>query len=311
MENDKIYDLVIVGAGPAGLTAGVYAGRGNLKTLILEKVGIGSLIMSHQIDNYPGFKPGSSGKEIYEAMKKQAIDFGCEVEAATVLGFDPYDEIKIVKTDKGNYKTKYIIIATGLGKIGAKKIKGEAKFLGAGVSYCATCDGAFTKGRTVSLVGKGDELIEEALFLTRYADKVQVFVTADELDCNAELKESILSKENATITTKVKINEIKGSDFVEELSLNIDGVDTEVKTDFVFLYLGTKNNLELFGEFANISSAGYIETDENMETRTKKMYAIGDIREKLVRQVTTATNDGTIAATMILKDILKAKKAEK
>lgn len=311
MENkniEKIYDLIIVGAGPAGLTAGIYASRANLSTLILEKEGIGSMIMTHQIDNYPGYKLGTSGKEIYEAMKKQAQDFGAEFKYSTVLGFDPYEEIKIVKTDVGNFKTKYIIIASGLGKIGAKKLKGEAKFLGAGVSYCATCDGAFTKGRTVSLVGKGDEIIEEALFLTRYAEKVNVFITADELDSNEELKAAILSKDNVVIKMKAKLLEIKGSDFVESLDLEIDGKNENIKSDFVFLYLGTKSNLELYGEFVGISPRGYIETDENMKTRTDKMYAIGDIREKEVRQVTTATNDGTIAATMIIKDILKAKK---
>ena len=209
---EKIYDVVIVGAGPAGLTAGIYAGRGNLSTLILEKEGIGSMIMSHQIDNYPGFHIGASGKEIYDSMKKQALDFSCEIKSATVLGFDPYDEIKIVKTDAGNFKTKYIIIATGLGKIGTKKVKGENKFLGSGVSYCATCDGAFTKDKVVSLVGKGDEIIEEALFLTRYAKEVNIFLTSDDLDCNEELKEAILSKENVKITKKVKLLEIKGEE---------------------------------------------------------------------------------------------------
>ncbi|ATV57878.1 NAD(P)/FAD-dependent oxidoreductase [Fusobacterium pseudoperiodonticum] len=305
---EKIYDVVIVGAGPAGLTAGIYTGRGNLSTLILEKEGIGSMIMTHQVDNYPGSHIGASGKEIYDTMKKQALDFGCEIKPATVLDFDPYDEIKIVKTDAGNFKTRYIIIATGLGKIGAKKVKGENKFLGAGVSYCATCDGAFTKGRTVSLVGKGDELIEESLFLTRYAKEVNVFLTSDDLDCSEELKEAILSKENVKIVKKVKLLEIKGEDFVTELDLEVDGNKETVATDFVFLYLGTKNNLELYGEFVSLSDAGYIVTDETMKTRTDKMYAIGDIREKDIRQIATATNDGVIAASFIMKEILKAKK---
>ena len=305
---EKIYDVVIVGAGPAGLTAGIYTGRGNLSTLILEKEGIGSMIMTHQIDNYPGSHVGASGKEIYDTMKKQALEFGCEIKSATVLGFDPYDEVKIVKTDAGNFKTKYITIATGLGKIGAKKVKGENKFLGAGVSYCATCDGAFTKGRTVSLVGKGDELIEESLFLTRYAKEVNVFLTSDDLDCSEELKEAILSKENVKIVKKVKLLEIKGEDFVTELDLEVDGNKETVATDFVFLYLGTKNNLELYGEFVSLSDAGYIVTDETMKTRTDKMYAIGDIREKDIRQIATATNDGVIAASFIMKEILKARK---
>ena len=307
---EKIYDVVIVGAGPAGLSAGIYAGRGNLSTLILEKVGIGSMIMTHQIDNYPGFPTGTTGQEIYDSMKKQAIEFGCEIKPATVLGFDPYDEIKIVKTDAGNFKTRYIIIATGLGKIGAKKVKGETKFLGAGVSYCATCDGAFTKERTVSLVGKGEEIIEEALFLTRYAKDVNIFLTSDDLECNDELKEAILSKENVKITKNVKLLEITGEDFVTEIHIEINGEKKVAPTDFVFLYLGTKNNVELYGEFVSLSPTGYIITDEKMKTRTDKMYAIGDIREKEVRQVATATNDGVIAATFILKEILKAKKAK-
>ena len=308
MDSNKIYDIVIVGAGPAGLSAGIYAGRGNLDTLILEKEGIGSMIMTHQVDNYPGFPSGTSGKEIYDSMKKQAIEFGCEIKAATVLGFDPYDEIKIVKTDAGNFKTRYIIIATGLGKIGAKKVKGENKFLGAGVSYCATCDGAFTKGRVVSLVGKGDEIIEEALFLTRYAKEVNVFLTSENLDCNDELKEAILSKENVNITKNIKLLEISGEEFVTELHLEVSGNKEVFPTDFVFLYLGTKNNLELYGEFVNLSPSGYILTDESMKTRTDKMYAIGDIREKEVRQIATSTNDGVIATTIILKEILKSKK---
>lgn len=305
---EKIYDIIIVGAGPAGLTAGIYAGRGNLSTLILEKEGIGSMIMSHQIDNYPGSHIGASGKEIYNIMKKQALDFNCEIKSATVLGFDPYDEIKIVKTDAGNFKTRYIVIATGLGKIGAKKIKGESQFLGMGVSYCATCDGAFTKGKVVSLVGKGDEIIEEALFLTRYAKEVNIFLTSSDLDCNKELKEAILSKENVKIIKNAKLLEIKGEEAVTELDLEIDNNKKVAPTDFVFLYLGTKNNLELYGEFVNLSPSGYIITDETMKTRTDKMYAIGDIREKVVRQIATATNDGVVATTFILKEILKSKK---
>ena len=164
------------------------------------------------------------------------------------------------------------------------------------------------QGRTVSLVGKGDELIEESLFLTRYAKEVNIFLTSDDLDCSEELKEAILSKENVKIVKKVKLLEIKGEEFVTELDLEVDGNKETVATDFVFLYLGTKNNLELYGEFVSLSDAGYIVTDETMKTRTDKMYAIGDIREKDIRQVATATSDGVIAASFIMKEILKTKK---
>ena len=140
------------------------------------------------------------------------------------------------------------------------------------------------------------------------AKEVNVFLTSDDLDCNEELKEAILSKENVKITKKVKLLEIKGEEFVTGLDLEVDGNKETVATDFVFLYLGTKNNLELYGEFVSLSETGYIITDETMKTRTDKMYAIGDIREKDVRQIATATNDGVIATTFILKEILKSKK---
>lgn len=305
---EKIYDIIIVGGGPAGLTAAIYAARANMSVLVLEKENVGSLLLAHKIDNYPGFD-SISGKELQELMKEQAKKFNTEFKKATVLGFDPYEETKMVKTDVGNYKSKYIIIATGTGKFGNKKIKGEAKYIGAGVSYCATCDGAFTRGKIVSLVGKGEELLEEALFLTRYAEKVNVYLTAADIDCEENLKEALLSNEKIEIQKSVVLNEIIGDgEFVTALKLTVNDVELEVKTDFVFLYLGTKNNLEFFGEFAEISSNGYIITNDNMEIRAKGMYAVGDVREKEFRQITTATSDGTIAATIIVKDFLKNKR---
>ncbi len=306
MEN--IYDVIVVGGGPAGLTAGIYLGRAKMNVLIIEKKDIGSLRMAHKIENYPGILNGLSGKEITELMKKQAEELNCKFEYATVLGFDPYEEIKIVKTDTGNFKSKYIIIATGTGKFGNKKIKGESQYLGAGVSYCATCDGAFTRGKTVSLVGKGIEILEEALFLTRYSDNVNLLLTSSELECDDELKEAVSTNEKIKIKLNVKLNEIEGDgEFVNGLKISVGEENQHIDTDFVFLYLGTKNNSEFFGEFADLSENGFIITNERMETRTKNMYAIGDIREKEVRQVTTATNDGTIAATVIVKDFLKNK----
>lgn len=305
---EKIYDIVIVGAGPAGLTAGIYAGRAKMNVLILEKENVGSLIMSHKIDNYPGFTDGISGKDLYSLMKEQAKKFNCEFKNATALAFDPYQDVKIVKTDAGNFKCKYIIIATGTGKIGVKKIKGEKDYIGAGVSYCATCDGAFTKGRVSSLVGKGEEMLEEALFLTRYASQVNIFLNDDTLDANEELKTALTTNEKINIHYNAKLKEIIGDkEFVTNLLLDINGEEKNVATDFVFLYLGTKNNSEFFGEFAELNQQGYIITDKNMQIRTKDMYAIGDIRETEVRQVATAINDGAIAASSIVKDYLKNK----
>lgn len=307
---EKIYDVIIVGGGPAGLTAGIYLGRGKARTLILEKANVGALLSAHKIDNYPGFLNSPSGKEIYEIMKKQALSYDVEIQEATVLAFDPYEETKIVKTDKGNFKCKYIIIASGMLK--AKKVPGEAKYIGAGVSYCATCDGAFTRNRIVSLVGKGEELAEEALFLTRFAKEVHVYVTEDILEAPQEVLHALLENEKVKIQYSVSLEEVKGdgealTSFVLKDST---GNLSEENTNFLFLYLGTKSNTELFGEFADMDSKGFIKTNEKMQIRTPNMYAIGDIREKEIRQVTTATNDGTIAASVIIKDIL-TKKANK
>ena len=304
---EKIYDVIIAGAGPAGLTAGIYLGRGKVSTLILEKPKVGALVSAHKIENYPGFLNAPSGREIYDTMKQQALSYQVEIQEATVLGFDPYEEIKIVKTDQGNFKCRYIIIATGMLK--AKKVEGEAKYIGAGVSYCATCDGAFTRNRIVSLVGKGEELVEEALFLTRFAKEVHVYVTEESLEAPAEVLNSLLENEKVQIQYSVSLKEVKGDG--EALTSFVlqdrEGNILEKNTDFLFLYLGTKSNTELFGEFADMDSKGFIKTNEKMQVRTPNMYAIGDIREKEIRQVTTATNDGTIAASIIIKDILTKK----
>ncbi|SRR3712207_4360267 len=304
---EKIYDVIIAGAGPAGLTAGIYLGRGKVSTLILEKPKVGALVSAHKIENYPGFLNAPSGREIYDTMKQQALSYQVEIQEATVLGFDPYEEIKIVKTDQGNFKCRYIIIATGMLK--AKKVEGEAKYIGAGVSYCATCDGAFTRNRIVSLVGKGEELVEEALFLTRFAKEVHVYVTEESLEAPAEVLNSLLENEKVQIQYSVSLKEVKGDG--EALTSFVlqdrEGNILEKNTDFLFLYLGTKSNTELFGEFADMDSKGFIKTNEKMQVRTPNMYAIGDIREKEIRQVTTATNDGTIAASVIIKDILTKK----
>ena len=303
-----MYDCIIIGAGPAGISAGIYAARASMKTIIIEKGTPGGLIAkTDEIANYPGVEDVPTGSELIERMIKQAKSFGAEFITDTVVNVDLSGTTKVVYGENDTYEGKSVIITTGSNPR-LLNVPGEKEFTGKGIAYCATCDGAFTKGRTVSLVGKGDELIEESLFLTRYAKEVNVFLTSDDLDCSEELKEAILSKENVKIVKKVKLLEIKGEEFVTELDLEIEGNKETTSTDFVFLYLGTKNNLELYGEFVSLSDAGYIVTDETMKTRTDKMYAIGDIREKDIRQIATATNDGVIAASFIMKEILKAKK---
>ena len=212
---EKVYDLVIVGGGPAGLTSAIYAGRSNLSVLVIEKENVGSLHMAHLVENYPGFPVGISGKGLQLEMKKQALKFKTEFLNATFLGIDIYSNPKIVKTDKINVKGKAVIIATGTGKFGGKKIAGEKEFLGRGVSYCATCDGAFTRNMTVSLFGQGDEVAEEALFLTKYSKEILIFTKDENLQCREDLFNVLSGNEKVKIITNAELQELKGSEYLD------------------------------------------------------------------------------------------------
>ena len=307
--NEKIYDVIIIGGGPAGLTAGIYIGRSKINVMVIEKEGLGSLLMAHKIDNYPGFPDGISGKDLYALMKKQAEKFGVEFLNGTLLGFDVYtDSInKIVKTDKGNFKAKVVIIATGSGKNSNKKLKGEEEFLGKGVSYCATCDGAFTKNLNVSLLGQGEEVAEEALFLTKFSKTIKIFVDEKEFKCHTDTYEALVASGKVEIITEAKLLEIKGGEYVEELVIEKAGEIKNYSSDFAFLYLGTKNNTEMYGEFAQLDNQGNIITKDGLKTNVEGMYAAGDVRSGILRQVTTAVADGTMAAMEAIKQILKKK----
>lgn len=301
---EKIYDLVIIGGGPAGLTSAVYVGRSNLSVLVIEKENTGSLYMAHQVDNYPGFPEGITGKDLQNLMKKQAEKFGAEFMNAVFLGLDIYSEPKVVKTDKINVRAKAVIIAGGTGKFGGKKIKGEKEFLGKGVSYCATCDGAFTRNMTVSLFGNGEEIAEEALFLTKYSKEILIFTKENDLMCRPELLENLKGNEKVKIIANAEIQELKGSEYLDYAVVKVNDEIKEYPVQYAFMYLGTKNSMELYGEFAQLDEDGYIVTDEFMKTRTDGVFAAGDVRSKKVRQVTTAVNDGTIAGMEVIKYLL-------
>ena len=301
---EKIYDLVIIGGGPAGLTSAIYAGRSNLSVLVIERENVGSLHMAHLVENYPGFPVGISGKGLQLEMKKQSLKYNVEFLNATFLGMDIYSTPKIIKTDKINVMGKAIIVATGTGKFGHKKIKGEKEYLGKGVSYCATCDGAFTKNMVVSLFGKGDEVAEEALFLTKYSKEILIFTKDEKLECKQELFEVLSKNEKVKIITNAELQELKGSEYLDFAVVKVGDEIKEYPVQYAFMYLGTKNLSELYGEIADLDKEGYIITDENMKTATEGIFAIGDVRSKRIRQVTTAVSDGTIAGMEVIKYIL-------
>lgn len=303
----KEYDVIIIGAGPAGLTAGIYIARANMKVLLIEKKDVGSLIKAHKIDNYPGFPEGISGLDLYNRMKEQAKNFSVEFVEDTFFELNVEDDIKEVKCINGTYKSKGLILAGGWPKNNSKKLAGEKEFVGKGVSYCATCDGFFTKNRLVSIFGKGNEVAEEALYLTKYAKEVKVYTDEDELNCDLDLKEALEGKENYNLICNSKLLEIKGNDYVEKLIVEVEGKKEEHMADYVFLYLGTKSNEEIYTGIADLDEESYIITDETMKCQVDGLYAAGDIRSKKVRQVTTATADGTIAAMELIKFLSRKK----
>lgn len=306
MEN-KIYDTVIVGGGPAGLTAALYLSRANKKVIVIEKNGFGSLAAAHKIDNYPGFEEGITGEELLEKMKKQAVKFGTEIAEDLFLDLDTISNPMAVKCMNKKYVAKSVIIATGIWKGNTHKFKGESEFLGKGVSYCATCDGAFYKNMTVAVLGNGEEACEEAIYLTNHAAKVLIFVKENILTCSEHTKQSIKDNSKIEVVYERELIEIKGSEFVEKIIVKKtdNGIIEEYSSDAAFMYLGTKSNIELFANFANINEKGMIITNDKLESYIDGVYIAGDIREKSVRQITTAVSDGTIAASEIIKFLIK------
>jgi thioredoxin reductase (NADPH) len=307
----KEYDLVVIGGGPAGATASLYASRSNLNVLVIEKPEVGALISAHKIDNYPGFPDGLTGKKLYELMKKQSQKFGTTFISDTFLELDIYSEPKMVKCSNGNYQGTGIIIATGWPKNNSSKIKGEKEFTGNGVSYCATCDGFFTKGKITSVFGSGHEAVEEALFLTKHAKEIYLFCEKKDLEVEDSLKEQLLANENVKLFTNSTLLEILGNQYVEKVKVKINENEKEFDVDFAFLYLGTKSNNELYQGFVDLNEHGYIISNEKLETKTDGVWVAGDIVSGNIRQVTTAVADGTKAGLESIKYIMRKKKEKK
>ncbi len=303
------YDLIIVGAGPAGLAAAIYAGRANLKILIIEKKGEGSLISAHKIDNYPGFVNGIAGKDLQEKMKEHALRFDTKFEEGTLLELEEGSEVQTVKTDKKTYTSYSVIVATGFNKKIGKKLTGEEEFSGKGVSYCAACDGAFFQGMNVAVFGNGEEACEEALILTQNAEKVYFFVNGKRLEAEKSVISMVQTNQKIEIVYNTLLEELKGKQFLDEVLVkNIESDELKsYKVEGAFLYLGTKSSFDLFSTFAKLDESGAIITDEKMQTLADGIFAAGDVRYKKVRQITTAVADGTVAGLEAIKYVMKQK----
>lgn len=302
-EDDSLYDLIIIGGGPAGLTAGIYAGRARLKTLIVEKALLGgqaSLI--DKIENYPAFPNGISGGEFSQKLEEHCVNLGVQIIYGGSLNFGLEGEIKIVELDNKVYKARTVVVASGTK---AKKlgIPGEEKFRGKGVSYCAVCDGAFYKDKKIMVVGGGNTAVEEALFLTRYASSISVVHRRNKLRADKIIAERATSSPKIFFIWDSVLEEILGGEKVSEVILRDvkTGKKTLVKTEGIFIYVGSLPETEFIKDYIKLDENGYVITDEDMQTSAPGIFAAGDVRHKSLRQIVTAASDGALAAMSVVK----------
>lgn len=301
MSEEKIYDVVIIGAGPAGMTAAVYTSRGNLSTLMLER-GIpgGQMANTEEVENYPGFE-SILGPELSTKMFDHAKKFGAEYAYGDVTEIVDGAEYKTIKAGTKEYKTRAIIISTGAEykKMG---VPGEKELGGRGVSYCAVCDGAFFKNKNLIVVGGGDSAVEEGMYLTRFADKVTIVHRRDKLRAQKIIQDRAFANEKINFiwnNTVKEIHEKDGKVGSVTLVSTVDGSEQEVQADGVFIYIGLLPLTKPFENLGILSETGYIKTNAEMETSVPGIYAAGDVRDKTLRQIVTATGDGSIAAQAV------------
>lgn len=295
-----MYDLIIIGGGPAGLTAGIYSQRARLKTLLLEKEMLGGQIaVSDIIENYPGF-PAISGAGLMEKFEGHARGLGLDIKLAEVLTVHDKGKEKLVKTSEGDFVTKAVIVATGA-KPRRLGVPGEKEFTGKGVSYCATCDGPFFKGQSVLVVGGGDTAVKEAVYLSRIASRVYLSHRRDQLRAEKIIQEKALSAPNIEILWSAVLKEIKGKTGVEKAVVqNLkDNTTRELDVEGIFIFVGINPTTD----FVDVEKdeKGFIKADQDMKTSVQGIFAAGDCRTTPLRQVSTAVGDGAIAAFMAEK----------
>lgn len=301
MENQIIYDLIIVGAGPCGLSASIYAGRSNLKTLLIEEFACGGQILNtYEIKNYPGFD-NISGPELAQKMENQAKTLGVEIEYDKVIDFDFSGEIKQIKTQKSIYHTKTIILALGASprKLGLDR---EMEFTGKGVSYCAICDGGFFKNKSVAIVGGGNSAMEDAPYLTNLASKTYLINRSEKfraIHSLVETMQNLRAQGKLTLLENSVVTKLNGDQKLESIDVKnvLTGEVQNLQVDGLFIEIGRVPNTELLRGKVELDEYGYIVTDQNLMSSVPGVFAGGDVRQKSLRQILTAGSDGAICAT--------------
>jgi thioredoxin reductase (NADPH) len=297
-DEKRVEDVIIIGAGPAGLSAALYAARSDLNPLVFTGTDLGGQVsLTYSIENYPGFPEGLSGTELADLFKRNAERFGARIEFDSVTEVDLSQRPYSVKTYSNEFKTKTLIIAIGASpnKLG---IPGEDEFRGKGVSYCATCDGWFFKDKKVAVVGGGDSALEEGIFLTRYASSVTIIHRRDELRAGAILQERAKKNEKISYLWNTIVTEIKGKDGLEKLSLEntLSEEKSEMEVDGLFIFIGHSPNSAMFKNQLDINKEGYIQIDDHYRTNLPGVFAAGEIHDSVYRQVVTSAGMGAAAA---------------
>lgn len=300
---EKVYDVIIIGAGPAGMAAALYASRSELSTLMIERgVPGGQMVNTAEVENYPGFG-NITGPDLSTKMMDGAKQFGAEYVYGDIKGIEDHDTYKIVTAGKKSFKARAVIIATGAEHRKAD-VAGEDDYSGRGVSYCAVCDGAFFKDQELIVVGGGDSAVEEGTYLTRFASKVTIVHRRDKLRASPLIQKRAFDNEKVDFVWNHTIKEIKGDDKKVSsvvLESTTDDTTQEINASGVFVYVGIIPLTEPFKDLGILNEEGYIKTNANMETEIPGIFAAGDARDTNLRQIVTAAADGGIAGQFVLK----------
>lgn len=292
------FDVIVIGSGPAGLTAGIYSTRAGLKTILLEKSTIGGQVSKTSlIENYPGFPEGIDGVKLIENMMEQAKKFGVEIIIEEAQNIIVKENEKIIKTHKQEYQAKAIIIASG-SKFKELNVTGELELIGKGVSYCAVCDGPLYRNRVVGVLGGGDSALSEAIYLSKLAQKVYLIHRRDQFRAASSIQDKVSTIKNIEVILNTVVKEIKGKSTIEAITIydNKSNQETQLQLDGLFIYVGSIPNTDFIKGVIKLDEEGYIITSENLETNIPGIFAAGDVRKKSLRQISTSVGDGALAA---------------